>query len=102
MLTEQRKTTPKQATPSNHNSNINDKRAKNNESWKRNRIVEEGEKEKEYEKTKGKRSDYEKRKGKRANTSNELKEENKGKEHRKSNKNNKRREGNNGVVKDKN
>ena len=48
---------------SNHNSNINDKRVKNNKCRKRNGIVDKREKEKEYEKTKGKKSDYEQRKG---------------------------------------
>ena len=49
--------------------------------------MEEGEKESEYEKTKGKKTDHERRKGRRTITCNELKEENREKEHRKDNKN---------------
>ena len=58
------RTPPKHANPSpHHNSNnINDQKAKN-KSGKINRIVHKKEKEKEYEKTKGKKSDYEQRKG---------------------------------------
>ena len=90
MLSGLNKTLPKQANPSTHHSNINNKRGWNTESEERNGTVGKGKREKEYEKTNGKKSDYERRTGKRATTCNELKEENGEKEHRKGNKNNKR------------
>ena len=86
----QYKNTTKISNPFYHHSSINHKRAKNNNSRKGNVIVKKGEKEKEYEKTKGKKSDYERRKGKRTTIHNEVKEENRKKGHRKGNKNNKR------------
>ena len=90
----------KQCLPD-HHSNINNKRTKNNKRGKRNGIVEKGEKEKDYERTKGKKSDCKRRKGKRATTHNELKEGNGKKECRKGNKNNKRREEEgSGVIKE--
>ena len=48
--------------------------------------MEKGEKEKEYEKTKGKKSDYERIKQKRTTTCHVMKEENRKNEHRKGNK----------------
>ena len=83
----QHKKAPKQANAAVHHSNIN-KRAKNNKSKEWNEIAGKGEREKEYEKTRGKKNDYERRKGMRATTHNELKEENWEKQHGKGNKNN--------------
>ena len=62
--------------------------------------MEKGEKEKEYEKTKGKKSDYERIKQKRTTTCHVMKEENRKNDTEKETKNNKRRERNSRIISD--